>query len=133
MFGWNEDKGGFLRIAHSDILAVAKLLIFFLQVIVLPDDGLPALTNPVTADCAENVDCSFSYSRDPERTPHLTRIEVRKALRYLGLGVSIRDAVWTLVVCTQSRGNKLWQGQANSHSEILQRVMCMGGDENSMC
>lgn len=44
------------------------------QVIVLPDDGLPVLSDPVPAECAENAGCYFSYS--PEHTPQLERVNV---------------------------------------------------------
>ena len=46
-----------------------------LQVIVLPG-GLPALVDPVSADCAENVGCYFSYSAETTHTPQLTRVDV---------------------------------------------------------
>ena len=45
-----------------------------LQIVVLPDDGVPVLENGIDASCAENVDCSFSYSA--AATPQLVQIQV---------------------------------------------------------
>ena len=43
---------------------------------VLPDDGLPVISDPVVAGCTDMVtgQCSFTYSRDA--TPELLRVEV---------------------------------------------------------
>ena len=45
-----------------------------LQITVLPDDGLPVLSNGVEAMCAEGIDCSFSYGA--QMTPQLLEIQV---------------------------------------------------------
>ena len=47
-----------------------------MQVIVLPNDGLPVLQNPVAADCGANASCYFSYSTDSTYTPKLLNIRV---------------------------------------------------------
>jgi len=48
------------------------------QVNVLPDDGLPVISDPVVAGCTDMVtgQCSFTYSRDA--TPELLRVEVSR-------------------------------------------------------
>lgn len=58
---------------------VDSIIVVLIQVIVLPSDALPALTKPVSAECAENVGCYFSYSANPEHTPQLVRVDVSEA------------------------------------------------------
>ena len=43
----------------------------------LPNDGLPVLSDAIPADGGDN--CHFSYSADPAHTPQLTSIEVSTA------------------------------------------------------
>lgn len=45
----------------------------------LPDDNVPVLHDPMTADCGNNnMLCSFTYS--PSLTAILTSVEVRQAI-----------------------------------------------------